>query len=71
MTTEINIKHKIEATNFFQSLSGTNKFKQLLILKRSKEIYHNYELAKRQGIDYIKQFVSVSDAELISELLKQ
>lgn len=71
MITEINIKHKIEATNFFQSLSGMNKFKQSLILKRSKEIYHNYELAKRQGIDYVKQFVSVSDAELISELLKQ
>ena len=44
-------------------------FKQTLILKRSKQIYHDYELAKRQGIDYVKQFVSVSDAELIRELL--
>ena len=71
MITETSIKHHIEKTDFFNSLSGTDKFKQSLILKRAKEIYHNYELAKRQGLEYVKQYVNVTDSKIIEELLKK
>lgn len=70
MITETSIKAHIEKTDFFNSLSGTDKFKQSLILKRAKEIYHNYELAKRQGLEYVKQYVNVTDSKIIEELLK-
>ncbi|MEC4050584.1 hypothetical protein OX284_014185 [Flavobacterium sp. SUN046] len=70
MINETNIKYHIEQTDFFQSLAGTDKFKQTLILKRSKDIYHNYELAKRQGLDYVKQYVNVTDFRIIEELIK-
>lgn len=69
MIHENNIKRHIEESNYFKALTGTDKFKQLLILKRSREIFHNYDLAKRQGIEYIKQFVSPPDVKLIEELL--
>ena len=69
---ETNIKKNIEQTEVYKNLSGTDKFKQNLLLKNSKNIYHVFEQAKRLGIDYVKQYSTSSlEIKVIQELLNQ
>lgn len=61
----------IESTEFFKSLEGTDKFKQKLLLKNYKNIYHDYEQAKRLGVDYVAQYLtSISELKLITEIIE-
>lgn len=70
--TETNIKKHIEETEVYKNLSGTDKFKQNILLRNSKNIYHDLEQAKRLGIDYVKQYSTSSlEIKLIEELLKK
>lgn len=61
----------IEKTEVFQSLQGTDKFKQKLLTKNYKNIYHDYEQAKRLGLDYVGQYMtSMTEFKLIKELIE-
>lgn len=61
----------IERTNFFKSLEGTDKFKQKLLTKNYKNIYHDYEQAKRLGLDYVAQYMtSMTEYKLIKEIIE-
>ncbi len=61
----------IERTKVFQELSGTDKFKQKLLIKNYKNIYQDYEQAKRLGIDYVTQYITSSlELKLIKELIE-
>lgn len=73
MNTNINLstfKNHIENSNTFKELINTDKFKQVLLLKNYKNIYHDYEQARRLGIDYVVQYMTSSlEVKLIKELL--
>lgn len=61
----------IESTNFFKSLEGTDRFKQKLLIKNYKNIYHDYEQAKRLGLDYVAQYMtSMTEFKLIKEIIE-
>lgn len=61
----------IERTNFFKSLEGTDKFKQKLLIKNYKNIYHDYEQARRLGLDYVAQYMtSMTEYKLIKEIIE-
>lgn len=61
----------IERTNFFKSLEGTDKFKQKLLIKNYKNIYHDYEQARRLGLDYVAQYMtSMTEYRLIKEIIE-
>lgn len=61
----------IENTEFFKSLEGTDKFKQKLLTKNYKNIYHDYEQAKRLGLDYVAQYMtSITEYKLIKEIIE-
>ena len=61
----------IEKTELFQSLQGTDKFKQKLLTKNYKNIYHDFEQARRLGIDYVVQYMtSTLEVKLIKELIQ-
>lgn len=60
----------IENTEFFKTLEGTDKFKQKLLIKNYKNIYHDYEQAKRLGLDYVAQYMtSITEYKLIKEII--
>ena len=61
----------IEKTEVFQSLQGTDKFKQKLLTKNYKNIYHDYEQAKRLGLEYVAQYMtSMTEFKLIKEIIE-
>ena len=61
----------VESTNFFKSLEGTDKFKQKLLTKNYKNIYHDYEQAKRLGLEYVAQYMtSITEYKLIKEIIE-
>jgi hypothetical protein len=61
----------IESTKIFQELSGTDKFKQKLLIKNYKNIYHDYEQAKRLGLDYVQQYMtSITEFKIIKEIIE-
>ena len=61
----------IESTEFFKSLEGTDKFKQKLLIKNYKNIYHDYEQAKRLGLEYVAQYMtSITEYKLIKEIIE-
>lgn len=61
----------IEKTEVFKSLQGTDKFKQKLLIKNYKNIYHDYEQARRLGLDYVGQYMtSMTEFKLIKELIE-
>lgn len=61
----------IESTEFFKSLQGTDKFKQKLLTKNYKNIYHDYEQAKRLGLEYVAQYMtSITEYKLIKEIIE-
>lgn len=61
----------IESTNFFKSLEGTDKFKQKLLIKNYKNIYHDYEQARRLGLEYVAQYMtSMTEFKLIKEIIE-
>lgn len=61
----------IEKTELFQSLQGTDRFKQKLLIKNYKNIYHDYEQAKRLGLDYVAQYMtSMTEYQLIKEIIE-
>lgn len=61
----------IEKTEVFQSLQGTDKFKQKLLTKNYKNIYHDYEQARRLGLDYVAQYMtSMTEFKLIKEIIE-
>ena len=61
----------IENTEFFKSLEGTDKFKQKLLIKNYKNIYHDYEQARRLGLDYVAQYTtSMTEYQLIKEIIE-
>ena len=61
----------IENTEHFKSLSGTDKFNQKLVIKNYKNIYHDYEQAKRLGLDYVAQYMtSITEFKLIKEIIE-
>ena len=61
----------IEKTEVFQSLEGTDKFKQKLLTKNYKNIYHDYEQAKRLGLEYVAQYMtSITEYKLIKEIIE-
>lgn len=61
----------IENTEFFKTLEGTDKFKQKLLIKNYKNIYHDYEQAKRLGLDYVAQYMtSITEYKLIKEIIE-
>jgi len=61
----------IEKTEFFKSLQGTDKFKQKLLIKNYKNIYHDYEQARRLGLDYVAQYMtSMTEYKLIKEIIE-
>ncbi|WP_339889827.1 hypothetical protein [uncultured Flavobacterium sp.] len=67
---EINFRKFIEESKTYSTLTGTDKFKQKLILKNYRNIYHDFEQAKRLGLDYVKQYSKSSiEIKLIEELL--
>lgn len=69
---ETNIKNRIEATEVYNQLNGTDAFKKKLLLRNSKNIFHDFEQAKRLGIDYVKQYSKSSlEIKVIEELLNQ
>ena len=64
-------KKTIETTDVFKNLSGTDKFKQSLLLKNYKNIYNDFEQAKRLGVDYVAQYMTSSlELSLIKELVE-
>ena len=61
----------IEKTEFFKSFEGTDKFKQKLLIKNYKNIYHDYEQARRLGLDYVTQYMtSMTEYKLIKEIIE-
>lgn len=61
----------IEKTEVFQSLQGTDKFKQKMLIKNYKNIYHDYEQARRFGLDYVAQYMtSMTEYKLIKEIIE-
>lgn len=71
MITITNFLSVIENTETFKSLSGTDKFKQKLLTKNYKNIYHDYEQAKRLGLDYVAQYMtSITEFKLIKEIIE-
>lgn len=61
----------IEKTEVFQSLEGTDKFNQKLLTKNYKNIYHDYEQAKRLGLEYVAQYMtSITEYKLIKEIIE-
>lgn len=61
----------IEKTEFFKSLQGTDKFKQKLLIKNYKNIYHDYEQARRLGLEYVAQYMtSMTEYKLIKEIIE-
>ena len=61
----------IEKTEFFKSLEGTDKFKQKLLIKNYKNIYHDYEQARRLGLEYVAQYMtSMTEYKLIKEIIE-
>ena len=61
----------IENTECFKLLSGTDKFKQKLLIKNYKNIYHDYEQAKRLGLDYVAQYMtSITEFKIIQEIIE-
>jgi hypothetical protein len=61
----------IENTEIFKSLEGTDKFKQKLLTKNYKNIYHDYEQAKRLGLEYVQQYMtSITEFKLIKEIIE-
>lgn len=61
----------IEKTEVFQSLQGTDKFKQKLLTKNYKNIYHDYEQACRLGLDYVAQYMtSITEFKIIKEIIE-
>ena len=68
---ETNIREAIENTNYYQSLSGTDKFKQKLIISRMnvKNIFIYYQQGNKFGYDYLTQNPSIRNCHL--ELLKE
>lgn len=64
------LKKIIETTEVFKNLSGTDKFKQSLLLKNYKNIHNDFEQAKRLGVDYVAQYMTSSlELSLIRELV--
>jgi hypothetical protein len=64
-------KVRIENSKTYQSLSGTNKFKQNLLSRNYKNIFHDYEQAKRLGVDYVAQYITSSiELKIIKELIE-
>lgn len=64
-------KVRIENSKTYQSLSGTDKFKQNLLSKNYKNIFHDYEQAKRLGVDYVAQYITSSiELKIIKELIE-
>jgi hypothetical protein len=60
----------IESTQFFKSLEGTDRFKQKLLIKNYKNIYHDYEQAKRLGLEYVQQYMtSITEFKIIKEII--
>ena len=69
---ETNIKKHIEATEVYKTLSGTDAFKKKLLLKNYRNIYHDFEQAKRLGLEYVKQYMkSTIEVKLVTELLNK
>lgn len=61
----------IEKTELFKSLQGTDKLKQKLLIKNYKNIYHDYEQAKRLGLGYVAQYMtSITEYQLIKEIIE-
>ena len=61
----------IENTEYFKSLEGTDKFKQKLLIKNYKNIYHDYEQARRLGLDYVAQYMtSITEFKIIKEIIE-
>ena len=61
----------IENTEFFKSLEGTDRFKQNLLKKNYKKIYHDYEQAKRLGLVYVQQYMtSITEFKIIKEIIE-
>lgn len=66
-----NFISEIEKTNHYKSLEGTDKFKQKLLTKNYKNIYHDYEQAKRLGLDYVAQYMtSITEFKIIKEIIE-
>ena len=64
-------KNHIENSNTYKELVKTDKFKQVLLLKNYKNIYHDFEQARRLGIDYVVQYMtSTLEVKLIKELIQ-
>lgn len=71
----VNLAHqfkiRIENSKTYQSLTGTDKFKQTLLSKNYKNIFHDYEQAQRLGVDYVAQYMTSSiELKIIKELLE-
>lgn len=65
-----NFRTVIQNSKTFTELSGTDKFKQTLLLKNYKNIHNDFEQAKRIGIDYVAQYAtSAVELKLITELI--
>lgn len=65
-----NFRTVIQESKTFADLYGTDKFKQTLLLKNYKNIHHDFEQAKRLGIDYVAQYAtSAVELKLITELI--
>ena len=65
------LKKTIENTDVFNNLSGTDKFKQSLLLKNYKNIHNDFEQAKRLGVDYVAQYMTSSlELSLVKELVE-
>lgn len=65
-----NFRTVIQNSKTFTELSGTDKFKQTLLLKNYKNIHNDFEQAKRLGIDYVAQYAtSAVELKLITELI--
>ena len=66
----LNFRTVIQNSKTFTELSGTDKFKQTLLLKNYKNIHNDFEQAKRLGIDYVAQYAtSAVELKLITELI--
>jgi hypothetical protein len=64
-------KIRIEKSKTYQSLTGTDKFKQNLLSKNYKNIFHDYEQAKRLGVEYVAQYITSSiELKIIKELIE-
>ena len=64
-------KNHIENSNTYKELVKTDKFKQVLLLKNYKNIYPDFEQARRLGIDYVVQYMtSTLEVKLIKELIQ-